>query len=58
LHWYEFLTYKRHKIAWSDFEHWSAATMAQQGERHGWRRIKNRLERFSLTSSMMFAYGS
>ena len=29
-----------YKIAWSDFEHWSEATMAQQGERHGWQRIK------------------
>ena len=32
--------------------------MARQGERHGWWRIQNLRERFSLTSSLMFASGS
>ena len=32
--------------------------MALEDERHGWQRIKKHLECFSLTSSMMFAFGS
>jgi hypothetical protein len=48
--------YEGDKNIWNVFEQREA--LALMGERHGWQRIQKHLECFSLTSSMMFAFGS